>query len=105
MPSSNPYTGGYVESYFAALSPEEKAMLNPMYQNIGQQQNFQTQQMAQGNALTQAAGQTGKDSGGMNGLALAAMLRKKEEKPVYKGPDYGTNPNFSNSYFDKMSYD
>jgi hypothetical protein len=33
------------------------------------------------------------------------MLRKKEEKPVYKGPDYGTNPDFSNSYFDKMSYD
>jgi len=41
----------------------------------------------------------------MNALALAAMLRKKEEKPVYKGPDYGTNPNFSNKHFDTMSYD
>jgi hypothetical protein len=105
MPSSNPYTSNYVESYFAQLSPEEKAMLNPMYQNIGQQQNFQTQQMQQGNALTQAAGQTVKGGGGMNALALAAMLRKKEEKPVYSGPSYGTNPEFSNSYFDKMSYD
>lgn len=103
---TNPYTGSYVESYYAQLSPEEKAMLNPMYQNIGQQQNFQTQQAQQGNALTQAAGQTTKDSGGMNALALAAMLRKKpEEKPTYTGPDYGTNPNFSNSHFDTMSYD
>jgi hypothetical protein len=106
MPSTNPYTGSYVESYYASLSPEEKAMLNPMYQNIGQQQSFQTQSAQQGNQLTQAAGQTGKSSGGgMNGLALAAMLRKKEEKPTYAGPDYGTNPNFSNSHFDTMSYD
>jgi hypothetical protein len=106
MPSSNPYTSTYVENYYAQLSPEEKAMLNPMYQNIGQQQNFQTQAAQQGNALTQAAGEIGKGSGGgMNALALAAMLRKKEEKPVYKGPDYGTNPDFSNKYFDKMSYD
>jgi hypothetical protein len=104
MPN-NPYTSGYVESYFAQLSPEEKAMLSPMYQNIGQQQNFQTQAAQQANALTQAAGQTTKDSGGMNALALAAMLRKKEPKPMYTGPDYGTNPNFSNKYFDTMSYD
>jgi hypothetical protein len=106
MPSTNPYTNSYQESYFAQLSPEEKAMLNPAYQNIGQQQGFQTQQMQQGNALTQAAGEIGKSSGGgMNALALASMLRKKEEKPVYKGPDYGTNPNFSNKHFDTMSYD
>lgn len=104
MPT-NPYTGSYVGSFFAEMTPEEKAMLNPMYQNIGQQQAFETQQMQQGNALTQAAGQTAKDSGGMNALALAALLRKKEEKPTYVGPSYGTNPNFSNSHFDTMSYD
>ena len=105
MPSMNPYTSNYVESYFAQLSPEEKAMLAPMYQNIGQQQGFQNQTMQQSNDLTQAAGQTSKGGGNMNALALAMMLRKKEEKPVYKGPDYGTNPNFSNSHFDTMSYD
>jgi hypothetical protein len=106
MPSSNPYTSNYVENYYAQLSPEEKAMLNPAYQNIGQQQGFQTQQMAQGNALTQAAGQTGKGSGGgINNLALAAMLRKKEPTPTYTGPSYGTNPDFSNKHFDTMSYD
>lgn len=105
MPSSNPYTANYVESYYAQLSPEEKAMLNPMYQNIGQQQNFQTQAMQQGNQLTQAAGQTAQGGGSMNPLAMAAMLRKKEEKPTYTGPDYGTNPNFSNKHFDTMSYD
>lgn len=77
MPA-NPYTGSYVGSFFAELSPEEKAMLNPMYQNIGQQQGFQTQQMQQGNALTQAAGQTAKGGGSMNPAALAAMLRKKD---------------------------
>lgn len=106
MPSNNPYTSGSVESYFAQLSPEEKAMLSPMYQNIGQQQGFQNQAMQQSNALTQAAGEIGKSSGGgMNALALAAMLRKKEQTPVYTGPSYGTNPNFSNSHFDTMSYD
>lgn len=105
MPSFNPYTNSAVEDYFVQLSPEEKARLNPAYQNIGQQQAFQTQQMQQGNALTQAAGQTKDSGGGMSGLALAAMLRKKEEKPVYKGPDYGTNPDFSNKHFDTMSYD
>ena len=104
MPT-NPYTGEYVGSFFAELSPEEKAMLNPMYQNIGQQQGFQTQQAQQGNALTQAAGHTAQSAGGMNALALAAMLRKKDEKPTYAGPSYGTNPNFSNSHFDTMSYD
>lgn len=104
MPSTNPYTSGFVESYYAQLSPEDKAMLNPAYQNVGQQQNFQTQQMQQGNALTQAAGQTTK-GGGMNALALASMLRKKEEKPIYTGPSYGTNPDFSNKHFDTMSYD
>ena len=81
-------------------------MLAPMYQNIGQQQGFQTQQAQQGNELTNAAGQTAKNSGGgLNTLALAAMLRKKDEKPTYIGPSYGTNPNFSNSHFDTMSYD
>lgn len=76
MPSNNPYTGSYVGSFFAELSPEEKAMLNPMYQNIGQQQNFQTQQMAAGNALTQAAGQPAKGGGSLSPASLAAMLRK-----------------------------
>jgi len=72
----NPYTSGYIDNYFAQLSPEEKAMLNPMYQNIGQQQNFQTQAMQQGNQLTQAAGQPAKGGGSMNPLAMASMLRK-----------------------------
>lgn len=79
---SNPYTANYVESYYAQLSPEEKAMLSPMYQNIGQQQNFQTQAAQQGNALTQAAGQTAKSGGGMNALALASMLRKKKPEDL-----------------------
>lgn len=97
MPSTNPYTSSYQESYFAQLSPEEKAMLNPVYQNIGQQQGFQTQQMQQGNALTQAAGQTGaSNSGGINALALALMLRKKK-------PDEYTGTKGDNTYFGSNS--
>jgi hypothetical protein len=49
--------------------------IDPMYQNIGQQQANQNMAMQQGQGLTQAAGQTGA-GGGMNPLAMAMMLRK-----------------------------
>ena len=58
--------------------PNELARLNPAFQNIGLQQANQNAAMQQGQALTQAAGQTGQ-GGGMNPMAMAAMLRK--DKP------------------------
>jgi hypothetical protein len=85
--------------------PQDLSGLSPVFQNIAQQQAMQNMAMQQGQGLTQAAGQIGQ--GGNNNMALAAMLRK--DKPTgpakYTGPSYGTNPNFSNSHFDTMSYD
>jgi hypothetical protein len=79
----------------------------PMFQNIGQQQANQNMAMQQGNQLTQQAGQTGQQGGGMNPMMMAMALRNKNPQGAaqYTGPSYGTNPNFSNSHFDTMSYD
>jgi len=64
-----------VGSYMQPVDPNELARLSPTFQNIGTQQANQNMAMQQGQALTQAAGQTGQ-SGGMNPMAMAAMLRK-----------------------------
>jgi len=52
--------------------------LSPVFQNIAAQQANQNAAMQQGQALTQAAGQTGQ-GGGMNPMAMAQMLRKGEK--------------------------
>jgi len=62
--------------------PQELSGLSPVFQNIASQQANQNMAMQQGNQLAQAAGQTGQ-SGGMNPMAMAAMLRKKDpNKPA-----------------------
>ena len=65
-----------VGSYMQQIDPNELARLSPTFQNIGQQQANQNMAMQQGQGLTQAAGQIGQQSGGMNPMAMAAMLRK-----------------------------
>jgi hypothetical protein len=55
--------------------PQELGGLTPVFQNIAAQQANQNMAMQQGQGLTQAAGQTGQ-SGGMNPMMMAAMLRK-----------------------------
>ena len=50
--------------------------LQPVFQNIGQQQANQQAALAQQNQLMNQAGQT--QSSGMNPMALASMLRKKD---------------------------
>jgi hypothetical protein len=67
-----------VGSYMQPTDPNKLARLNPAFQNIGLQQANQNAAMQQGQALTQAAGQTGQ-GGGMNPMMMAAMLRK--DKP------------------------
>jgi len=55
--------------------------LNPVFQNFGQQQANQQAAIAQQNQLVNQAGQS--QGGGMNPLAMAAMLRKKDpSKPA-----------------------
>ena len=95
--------------YFTTIAPyfaQQEQGLNPVFQNIGAQQANQNAALQQQNQQVQQAGQVQGGGGGMNPLAMAAMLRRKTSSPAtYTGPSYGTNPNFSNSYFDTMSYD
>jgi hypothetical protein len=58
--------------------PQDLGGLSPVFQNIAAQQANQNMAMQQAQALTQAAGQTGQ-GGGMNPMAMAAMLRKGEK--------------------------
>ena len=55
--------------------PQDIGGLSPYLQNIAQQQAMQNMAMQQGQGLNQAIGQT---QGGMNPMAMAAMLRKKD---------------------------
>jgi len=67
-------------NYFTNVNPyfaQQDQGLSPVFQNIAQQQQNQNAALAQQNQLTQQAGQIGQQSGGMNPMAMAAMLRKK----------------------------
>jgi hypothetical protein len=75
-----------VGSYMQPVDPNELARLNPVFQNIGMQQANQNAAMQQGMGLTQAAGQTGQ-GGGMNPMAMAAMLRKKPDQAAMNAQD------------------
>ena len=96
-------------NYFTQVAPyfqQQDQGLMPVFQNIAAQQANQNAALQQQMQNNQMAGQTQGGGGGMNPLAMAAMLRGKSNTPAtYTGPSYGTNPNFSNSYFDKMSFD
>jgi hypothetical protein len=96
--------------YFTTVAPyfaEQDQGLNPVFQNIAAQQANQNAALQQQNQQVQQAGQV--QSGGMSGMnpmMMAMMLRGKTNSPAtYTGPSYGTNPNFSNSHFNTMSYD
>jgi len=82
---NNYYTN--VNPYMQPMNPQEQQGLMPVFQNIGAQQANQNAAMQQGQALTQAAGQTGQ-SGGNNQMALAAMLRKKTPTNAAPVMDY-----------------
>jgi hypothetical protein len=58
--------------------PQDLGGLSPYFQNIAQQQANQNMAIQQAQGLTQAAGQT-QQSGGMNPMAMAAMLRGKPQ--------------------------
>jgi hypothetical protein len=80
---NNPYFTT-VGSYMQPVNPQEQQGLMPVFQNIAQQQQNQNAALAQQNQLVQQAGQTGQQGGGMNPMAMAMMLRKKDpNKPNY----------------------
>lgn len=96
-------------NYFTQVAPyfqQQDQGLNPVFQNIAQQQANQNAALAQQNQQVAQAGQVQQGGGSMNPMAMAMMLRGKQNSPAtYTGPSYGTNPNFNNSHFDTMSYD
>ena len=61
--------------------------LQPVYQNFGQQQANQQAALAQQNQLANQAGQT--QSGGMNPIAMAMMLRKQDPNQQSLGSKMG----------------
>jgi len=68
-------------NYFTTVNPyfaQQDQGLNPVFQNIAQQQQNQNMALQQGNQLMQQAGQTGQQSGGMNPMAMAMALRGKK---------------------------
>lgn len=73
----NPYITN-VGSYMQPVNPQEQQGLMPVFQNIAAQQAAQNAALAQQNQLVQQAGQT-QQGGGMNPMAMAAMLRKGEK--------------------------
>jgi hypothetical protein len=62
------------------LPMQDLSGLQPVYQNIGQQQAMQQAALSQQNQLANQAGQS--QGGGMNPLAMAAMLRNKDPQSL-----------------------
>ena len=62
------------------LPMQDVSGLQPVYQNIGQQQAMQQAALGQQNQLVNQAGQS--QGGGMNPLAMAAMLRNKDPQSL-----------------------
>lgn len=80
------------------INPQEQQGLMPVFQNIASQQAAQNAAMQQGQALTQAAGQTNQ-GGGSNPMAMAAMLRKKDPNKPASVTDYSQPmPNMDLAY-------
>jgi hypothetical protein len=70
-------------SYFTNVNPyfaQQDQGLNPVFQNIGQQQANQQVALEQQNQMVMQAGQTGQQSG-MNPMAMAKALRDGN-KPI-----------------------
>jgi hypothetical protein len=65
--------------------PQDIGGLSPYFQNIAQQQAMQNMAIQQGQGLSQPARQT---QGGMNPMALAAMLRKQDPTKPAPITDY-----------------
>jgi len=92
-----------MNSYIMPMQqPQDLGGLSPYFQNIAQQQANQNMAMQQGQGLTQAAGRLGQ-GGGMNPMAMAAMLRKKDQPaPV---TDYSQPmPNYLDPAYQQAGY-
>jgi hypothetical protein len=83
--------------------PQDLGGLSPVFQNIAQQQANQNMAMQQGQGLSQAAGQT--QQGGMNPMAMAAMLRKQDPTKPAPVTDYSQPmPNYLDPAYQQAGY-
>jgi hypothetical protein len=93
---NNYYTN--VNPYMQPINPQEQQGLMPVFQNIGSQQAAQNAALQQQNQLVNQAGQT-QQKGGMNPMAMAAMLRKKDPNKPASVTDYSQSmPNMDLAY-------
>lgn len=98
----NPYITN-VGSYMQPVNPQEQQGLMPVFQNIAAQQAAQNAALAQQNQLVQQAGQTGQS--GMNPMAMAQMLRKKDPTKPAPVTDYSQPmPNYMDSAYQQAGY-
>jgi hypothetical protein len=83
----------YITDIAPYFAQEDQRYTMPAFQNIGAQQSYMNQQLAQANQMTQPTGH-GTSYSGLNPLAMAMMLRKKT--PEMMGG--GETPNWQNPY-------
>ena len=80
----NPYTSQYMPNGF----PQDQQNLNPVFQNINAQQQYLNQQLGQSSQLAQPTSH-GANMSGLNPLAMAMMLRNKQDPyAANKGDPY-----------------
>jgi hypothetical protein len=99
---NNPYFT-QVAPYMQSINPQEQQGLMPVFQNMAAQQQNQNAALAQQNQLVQQAGQT--QQGGMNPMAMAAMLRKKDPTKPASVTDYSQPmPNYTDPAYQQAGY-
>ena len=99
MNNYNPYAPN---PYIQQGQQQDIGGLNPVFQNIAQQQAMQNMAIQQNQGLNQAAGQT---QGGMNPMAMAAMLRKQDPSKPAPVTDYSQPmPNYMDSAYQQAGY-
>ena len=92
-----------VAPYMQPINPQEQQGLMPVFQNMAAQQQNQNAALAQQNQLVQQAGQT--QQGGMNPMAMAAMLRKKDPTKPASVTDYSQPmPNYTDPAYQQAGY-
>ena len=91
-------------NYFTQAAPymqQDNQGLNPVFQNIAQQQQNQNAALQQQMQNNQMAGQVHGSGGGMNPLAMAAMLRGKKDTFGTSGMSSGmTNGGVTGNLYD-----
>ena len=69
-------------NYFTTVNPyftQSDQGLSPVFQNIAGQQQNQNMAIQQGQQMAQQVAESGQQGGGMNPMAMAAMLRGKPQ--------------------------